>query len=192
MSAEEFPLGEESEDLRKVGVPCPFCEYGVLVKSARGNYLVCDGCHRKVYEALVSLPRLRLLLDAFDKLRNYSYDDELNHYADYVASQMSAELKARSVAWSSDDTRRPEPVPDLVIPPSWPKASKLSDTALAALNQLRQDHEFDEGPNYLDEVLDILRHLTKRTASQGRLRRQLEAISYDARQSLSRALAETG
>lgn len=191
MSTEESPPGQETEDLRKAGVPCPYCKYGILAQSLKGNYLVCDGCHRKVHQIRMTVPRFRLLLDAFDKLSSYCYDKELNRYADYVGSETSAELEAREFAWTSDDDAPgPDPIPDLAIPSGWLKISKLSETALSALNQLRQDYEFDEGPGYLEDVLDVLRHLTKRTASQGRLRRQLEAVPYSVRESLSRLLVE--
>jgi hypothetical protein len=191
MRIEESPPGQETEDSRKAGVPCPFCDYGILAQSLKGNYLVCDGCHRKVHEIRMTIPRFRMLLDAFDKLSNYCYDKELNRYAGYVGGETSAELEARRFAGTSDhDAIGPDPVPDLAIPRGWLKMSKLSETALSALNELRQDYEFDEGPGYLEDVLDVLRHLTKRSASQSRLRRQLEIIPYSIRESLSRLLVE--
>lgn len=151
---------------------------------------MCAECRRKVYEVQITAPRMRLLLDAFDKLANFCYDKELNFYSHYAGSQTHAELEARGFAWSADDdVPRREREPDLVIPDGWLKICKLSETALSALNQLRQDYEFEEGPAFLDSVLHVLRHLAKRTAAQGRLRRQLETIPFNTRESLSRSLA---
>jgi len=191
MSTEESPLGQETEDLGRAGVPCPFCKYGMLAQSLKGSYLVCCGCHRKVHEIRMTIPRFRLLLNAFNELSNYCYEKELNRYADYVGSETRAEIEARGFAWTDDDEALgPAPVTDLAVPYEWSEASKLSETALAALNQLRQDYEFEEGPSYLDDVLHVLGHLSKRTAGQSRLRRQLVALPYDLRESLSRSLAE--
>ncbi len=64
-------------------------------------------------------------------------------------------------------------------------SSALSPTASQGLNEMLRDHDFGEGPSFLENVIQSLTLMGKLTANHARLRRQLEAISFEARQSLS-------
>lgn len=189
MSKEETGLGEETHGVRAVPLSCPYCEHGILGHSSKGDYLVCGGCRRKVEEVRVTAPRLRLLLDALDNLYNYSDDKELRMHAHYAGSEIHRELEARGVNWSTDEEASGlERVPDLAIPGGWLKICGLSGTAIAALNELRQEYEFGDGPDFLENVLQVLCNLRKRNAAQGRLYRQLRVIPFETREALSRSL----
>ncbi len=68
------------------------------------------------------------------------------------------------------------------------KSYELSPAVLRALNDMRQDYEFRDGPTLLDDVLDVLELLTDLTHEERQLRRELEAMSPVARKSMSRAI----
>jgi hypothetical protein len=84
----------------------------------------------------ITIPHLKLLLDAFDKLGHYRYDKELNMYAHHAGSGVAV-LENRGFAWTAeDDTPGQKCEPDLVIPDGWLRVCRLRETALSALNQL--------------------------------------------------------
>ena len=67
----------------------------------------------------------------------------------------------------------------------------LSEPALCALSELLRDEDFaaDAPSVILDDALDYLGELTDLSEEEARLKWELEAMSDDARQSLSRAIA---
>ena len=183
MSTGDSGLRQETNDLHRTHIPCPHCENGMLLHSRKGNYLVCSECRRKVYEVCITAPRLELLLEAFDMLFGDCYDKEVGTSASYARSEMDAELEVRGFA-PNDGNR----TPDLAIPKGWLTLTGLTPTSISALNELRQDHEFEDGSAFLGSILKSLLHLEKLTAAQRRLRRQLEAIPFLAREALSNTL----
>jgi len=68
------------------------------------------------------------------------------------------------------------------------KSDELSPAALQALNVMREDYGFTDGPQFLDDVLDVLAQLTDLTHEERQLRWELEAMPPVARESLSRAV----
>ena len=178
-----------SDERDQASVDCPFCDYGKLGPSPNGNHLTCGECRRKVYEVQVPAHRMRLLLNAFDELSNQSYDKELLMCTGEAWDEILGELAARGFAWP-DEKARPSPDldPELVISEVQVKDYKLSATALRALNEMQRDYEFEDGPTFMESVMDALRYLGKPTADQRRLRRQLEAMSSAAREFLSLAI----
>jgi hypothetical protein len=67
------------------------------------------------------------------------------------------------------------------------KSYELSPAALRALNDMREDYVFEDGPAVLDEVLDVLRQLTDLTHEERQLRTELESMRPLARASVTRA-----
>jgi hypothetical protein len=133
---------------------------------------------------------MSLLLDAFYELLNHSYDKELNMYADWAGQAVHAELRARGFDWVDaleGDADRPRDA-DMVISEPGAKDLGLSPTAFKALNEMLRDYDFGDGRPFLENVLQALRAIAKPTASQTRLRRQLDAISFEARESASRRI----
>ncbi len=171
-------------------VSCPYCEYRILMGKRGENFLICGECRRKVYDVCISAARMRLLLDAFGELSILSYDKELNMYVHSVGQAVDAELRARGFhgffADEADPARPPEP--EMVISQPDAKGLGLSSTAFQALNELLRDHDFGSGCTFLDNVLLALRAIGKATAAQGRLRRQLEAMPFETRASVSSSI----
>jgi len=65
---------------------------------------------------------------------------------------------------------------------------ELSPAALRALNEMREDYWFEDGPAFLDDVLDVLQHFCELTPAERQLRQELEAMPPLARASMSRAI----
>jgi hypothetical protein len=65
---------------------------------------------------------------------------------------------------------------------------ELSSAALGALNEMCEDYGFTDGPQFLDDVLDVLKQLADLTPEERQLRRELEAMPAVARESISRAI----
>jgi hypothetical protein len=139
--------------------------------------VVCCECHRKVFEARVSAVRLELLLDAFDELLNNTYEKELLLCAERVRGEIDSELRQRGFGHRTEA--------HTVVSVSGARGPLLTPTALQALNEMLHDYDFGEGKSFLENVLNALHRMDKLTADQSRLRRQLEAVSPETRESLS-------
>jgi len=72
------------------------------------------------------------------------------------------------------------------------KSYQLSPAALRALNEIREDIAFEQGPAFLDNVLNVLHQLTDLSHEECQLRAELEAMPPLARASLSRAIRAAG
>jgi len=68
------------------------------------------------------------------------------------------------------------------------KSYELSPAALRALNEIREDIAFEQGPAFLNDVLDVLHQLTDLSHEECQLRAELEAIPPLVRASLSRTI----
>jgi hypothetical protein len=68
------------------------------------------------------------------------------------------------------------------------KTYELSGAALRVLNKMREDYRFTDGPQFLDDALDVLYQLAHLTPEERQLRRELQALSPVARASMSRAI----
>jgi len=68
------------------------------------------------------------------------------------------------------------------------KTYELSPAALRALNEMREDYGFTDGPRFLDDVLDVLNQLHHLGRGERRLRQELRRIPPMARASMSRAI----
>jgi len=68
------------------------------------------------------------------------------------------------------------------------KTYELSPAALRALNEMREDYGFTDGPRFLDDVLDVLAQLHHLSRGERRLRQELRRIPPMARTPLSRAI----
>ena len=68
------------------------------------------------------------------------------------------------------------------------KTYELSEPALRAPNEMCEDYGFTDGPQFLDDVLDVLQQLADLTHEERQLLRELEAMTPVARASLSRAI----
>jgi len=68
------------------------------------------------------------------------------------------------------------------------KSDELSPAACRALSEMREDYAFEDGPKFLDHVLDVLHQLADLMHEERQLRRELEAMRPVARESLSRAV----
>jgi hypothetical protein len=69
---------------------------------------------------------------------------------------------------------------------------ELSSAALRALNDMREDYVFEDGPAFLNEALDVLHQLTDLTHEERQLRAELEAMPPLVRAALSRAMRTAG
>jgi hypothetical protein len=65
---------------------------------------------------------------------------------------------------------------------------ELSPAALRALNVMREDYSFTDGPQFLDDVLDVLNQLHHLSRAERRLRQELRRIPPVARASISGAI----
>ena len=185
MCAEDSRSSIGQQDGEQVSLACPFCQYGALQPGKVATYLICDTWRRRVCEVCLSAPRLRMLLEAFNELESRFYGDkEIALNVAYVRSAVQTELEARGYVWLDhrDEPER-QRVPDAVI-----SGTLLSATALRALNDMRQEYEFDKGGGFVQSVLEVLGDLQKRTPDQARLWRQLRSMTPAMRESLTKAI----
>ncbi len=71
------------------------------------------------------------------------------------------------------------------------KSYELSPAALRALNEMREDYEFQDGPKFLDDVLEVLEQLADLTIEERALLAELRMMPPEGRASLSRAIRAT-
>jgi len=53
---------------------------------------------------------------------------------------------------------------------------EVSPAALRALNEMREDYWFEDGPAFLDDVLDVLQHFCELTPAERQVGQELEAM----------------
>jgi len=196
VNTEEHQSTSGGESAEESGIHCPYCDYGILGPSPNGDYLVCPLCRRKVWEVRVTAPRMRAILNAFHELEVRSYldneDKGLAHYVEHAGSAMLGELEARGFPWEVDGIDFSRVGGSVArMAEELAKKMRLSATAFQAMTEMLKDYEFGEGPGFLDDVLKALEYVDHLTAGQLRLRRQVEAIPYAERESLSCAIRLT-
>lgn len=68
------------------------------------------------------------------------------------------------------------------------KTYELSPAAVHALNEMREDYAFGDGPRFLDDVLEVLGQLQELTPDELALRDELRRMPPLARASMLRAI----
>lgn len=176
----------DAEEASAPNIYCPFCGYPTPVAVPNRTYLTCPECRRKVYEIGISAVKMGMLLDTFDELLNHSYDKEINLQADSLRDAITAELEARGFPSLEEYLRACRSLEGApAIPGAFTKDRRLSQTALLVLSEMLRDYDFGEGLCFFENVLCALNAVDRLTASQTRLYKQLGAMGFDRRKSLS-------